>query len=193
LRETLLDAARRQLEDRPWGEVTMAAVAAAAGVSRQTLYNEFGSRDALAQALVLREADSFLTAVERAIDHHHDDPVAAVGSAFDVFLAAADDDPVIRSALLDASGESLLPLVTTQGQPLLERAAERLIAIIGARWPQVEPAAIELLAEALVRLAISHATLPGGPARLNGARVAMLLGPYIESAVATSLDQRLAS
>src|SRR5688572_1846340 len=64
LRTTLLDAARELLRDRPWNEVTMAQVAQAAGVSRQTLYNEFGSREEFAQAFVLREGDRFLAAVE---------------------------------------------------------------------------------------------------------------------------------
>ncbi|MGQ5228634.1 helix-turn-helix domain-containing protein, partial [Streptomyces sp. yara] len=40
---------------RPWSAVRMVDVAAAAGVSRQTLYNEFGSKDGLARALVRRE------------------------------------------------------------------------------------------------------------------------------------------
>ena len=66
LRDTLLDAARRELEQRAWSEVTMADIAAAAGVSRQTLYKEFGSREEFAQAFVLREAERFIAAVETA-------------------------------------------------------------------------------------------------------------------------------
>ena len=42
----------------------MAEVARAAGVSRQTLYKEFGTRQEFAQAFVLREADRFLGDVE---------------------------------------------------------------------------------------------------------------------------------
>src|SRR5262245_37935052 len=45
LRQTLFGAAREQMEERPWSEVTMSDVAAAAGVSRQTLYKEFGNRN----------------------------------------------------------------------------------------------------------------------------------------------------
>ena len=60
LRDTLFDAARRELEHRGWSEVTMADIASAAGVSRQTLYKEFGSRDEFAQAFVLREGDRFV-------------------------------------------------------------------------------------------------------------------------------------
>ena len=59
LRETVLDATDALLRERPWAEVTLAEVAKEAGISRQTIYNEFGSRTALAQAYVLREGDRF--------------------------------------------------------------------------------------------------------------------------------------
>ncbi|MEU6670835.1 helix-turn-helix domain-containing protein [Streptomyces sp. NPDC046727] len=66
-RESLLDAAYTALARRPWSAVRMVDVAASAGVSRQTLYNEFGSKDGLARALVRREADGYLAGVERAL------------------------------------------------------------------------------------------------------------------------------
>ncbi|AZQ73434.1 TetR/AcrR family transcriptional regulator [Streptomyces luteoverticillatus] len=66
-RELLLDAAFTALGTRPWHGVRMVDVAAAAGVSRQTLYNEFGSKDGLARALVRREAETFLAGVEHSL------------------------------------------------------------------------------------------------------------------------------
>src|SRR4051812_47333613 len=54
-RESLLDAAYTALARRAWSAVRMVDVAAVAGVSRQTLYNEFGSKEGLARALVRRE------------------------------------------------------------------------------------------------------------------------------------------
>ncbi len=57
----------------------MADVAPPPGVSRQTLYKEFGSRDEFAQAFVLREAERFIDAVEGALDAHLDDPRRAHG------------------------------------------------------------------------------------------------------------------
>jgi AcrR family transcriptional regulator len=181
LRDTLLDAARRELEQRAWSEVTMADVALAAGVSRQTLYNEFGSRDAFAQAFVLREADRFIAAVETALDAHLDDPIAALTAAFGLFLAAAAEDPLIRAAIT-GSGE-MLPFVTTQGEPLVQGAAERLCAAILARWSQASSHDAALLAECLVRLGISYIALPVGPAGMTAASIAELLGPYIEHAL----------
>ncbi|WP_344010319.1 TetR/AcrR family transcriptional regulator [Streptomyces thermospinosisporus] len=66
-RESLLDAAYTALARRPWPAVRMVDVAASAGVSRQTLYNEFGSKEGLARALVRREADAYLAGVDRAL------------------------------------------------------------------------------------------------------------------------------
>jgi AcrR family transcriptional regulator len=181
LRDTLLDAARRELEQRAWSEVTMADIALAAGVSRQTLYKEFGSRETFAQAFVLREAERFIFAVETALDAHLDDPIAALTAAFGLFLSAAAEDPLIRAAIA-GSGE-MLPFVTTQGQPLVQGAAERLSVAILARWPQAAPHDAALLAECLVRLGISYIALPVGPAGMTAASIAELLGPYIERAL----------
>lgn len=66
-RESLLDAAGAALAGLPWSLVRMIDVAAVAGVSRQTLYNEFGTKDGLARALVRREADAYLAGVDRAL------------------------------------------------------------------------------------------------------------------------------
>lgn len=184
LRETLLDAALDELRTRVWEDITMADIAAAAGVSRQTLYKEFGSRDEFAQALVLRESESFLQAVEGAILGNTDEPHVALRGAFEVFLHAAEQNPLLRSALTGQGAESLLPLVTTQGHPLLGFASERLSQIIAAGWPTADAGDIEMLADVLVRLAISYATLPLGSAAETADRVAVLLDPFIERALA---------
>jgi AcrR family transcriptional regulator len=181
LRRTLFDAARGELEHRGWSEVTMGDVAAAAGVSRQTLYKEFGSREEFAQAFVLREAEGFIGAVESAMDAHLDDPKTALTAAFALFLSAAAEDPLIRAAIR-GSGE-MLPFLTTQGQTLVHGAAERLRAAIAARWPQAAAHEAALLAECLVRLAISYATLPAAPAGMTASSITELLGPFIDRAL----------
>ena len=179
LRTTLLDAARDLLRDRPWNEVTMAQVAKAAGVSRQTLYNEFGSREEFAQAFVLREGDRFLAAVEGAVAGH-DDPAAALAAAFDVFLTAASEDPLVRAVIAGEESDDLLRLVTTQGTPLVERTTERLASVILTRWPVLPAAQAALVSELLVRLAISFAALPATPAGMTGDAIAALLRPYVD-------------
>ena len=78
----------------------------------------------------------------------------------------------------------MLPFVTTRGQPLLQGAAERLCAAIRARWPQASERSAALLAECLVRLAISYVTLPLGPAGMTAASITELLGPFVDRALA---------
>ena len=187
LRSSLFDAARHELARRRWHEVTMADIAAAAGVSRQTLYKEFGTRDEFARALVLREGDRFVAAVEGAMDAHLDDPTAALLAAFGLFLTVAAADPLVREAI--AGADEMLPLMTTKGQPLVERSTERLCDAILSRWPQVKSHDAALLAECLVRLAISYAALPAGPAGNTASSIAELLGPYIERALQAASEQ----
>jgi AcrR family transcriptional regulator len=184
LRDTVLTAAREVLAERLWPEVTMADIARAAGVSRQTLYNEFGSREELAQAFVLCEEERLIAAVEATIRAHVDDPIAALTAAFDVFLTAAANDPLVRRVLSEDGADGMLPLVTTKGRPVVEGAVERVGGIIVSCWPQVRPADIELVSECFVRLAISYAMLPAGPTTMTATSVTTVLGPFIERAFA---------
>jgi AcrR family transcriptional regulator len=184
LHDTLFDAARRLLEDRPWAQITMAEVAREAGVSRQTLYKEFGSRDEFAQAFVIREGARFLDAVERAIGAHLDDPRAAVAAGLEVFLSAAAEDPLVWLLLADDGTGGMLPLVTTRSRPLLDWAAARLGEAIRSGWPGVSDEDAELLADAFVRLALSYVTMPRDSPRATAEAAAKLLGPYVERAMA---------
>ncbi len=180
LRNTLLDAACDELLERRWVDITMADIARAAGVSRQTLYKEFGSRDEFSQALVLRETDRFLNAVQDAVTANVTDPANAISAAFDVFLTAAAENPLVRTIVAGDGSEGLLALFTTQGQPTVEAATTRLRDMIVATWPLVRVQDAELLSECLVRLAISYAALPKGPTSMEADSVSTLLGPYVE-------------
>ncbi len=180
LRMSLLDAACRELAQRRWEDITMSDVALAAGVSRQTLYNEFGSRAEFAQALVLREADRLLDSVEQALSQHRSDPARALAAAFDLYLNAAAENPLMRAIVSGGGAGELLLLMTTHGEPLLERTAGRLHALLRAGWPQMDDDDAQLLSGCLVRLAISYTVLPGEPASMSANSVARLLGPYVE-------------
>lgn len=184
LRDRLLDAGRDQLRARDWAQVTMAAIAAAAGVSRQTLYNEFGTRDEFGQALVIREASRFLDEVEEAIDEHSGDPLSALTAALERFLTIANEDPLVRLLLADDGTAGMLPLLTTQSRPVLEWAGRRLADTIDARWPGVPPADLDTLADVLVRLAISHVTAPREPPARAAASITRLLAPSIDRMLA---------
>ncbi|HMJ02328.1 MAG TPA: TetR family transcriptional regulator [Conexibacter sp.] len=183
LRDTLFDAARDQLQHSAWADITMADVARTAGVSRQTLYKEFGTRNEFSAAFVIREGERFLDAVEQAVREHLDDPRAAVAGALEVFLALAAEDPLMRMVLSDDGTGGMLPLVTTQSMPVVTWAAQRLSAVIQEGWPQASAADAQLLSEALVRLAISYVTVPAGSPEATADAAARLLGPFIERAL----------
>lgn len=183
LRETLFGAARDQLESRAWSEITMSDIAKAAGVSRQTLYKEFGSRDEFAQTFVIHEGERFLDGVDEAVREHLDDPRAAVGAALEKFLLSAGEDPLVHILLSDDGTGGMLPLVTTQGMPVVQWATARLTATIEAGWPQAPAAKVKLLAESLVRLAISYITAPSEAPEETATKAGELLGPFIDDAL----------
>jgi AcrR family transcriptional regulator len=184
LRDRLLDAGRDQLGERTWAQVTMAEIATAAGVSRQTLYNEFGTRDEFAQALVIREGSRFLDAVEEAIDENAEDPLGALTAALERFLTIARDDPFVRLLVGDDGTGGMLPLLTTQSRPVVDWATGRLVTAMGAHWPAVADRDLQDLADTVVRLAISHVAAPRQSPRRTAASITRLLAGSIERMLA---------
>ncbi|HWO46541.1 MAG TPA: TetR family transcriptional regulator [Solirubrobacterales bacterium] len=188
LRRTVFDAAREQLGQQRWAEITMADIATGAGVSRQTLYNEFGNRNEFGFAFVIHEAERFMDDVEEAVLEHRDDPRAAILAALEHFLRTAADDPLISILLSDDGTGGMLPFVTTQGLPVVQWAAARLTAVIQEGWPEAPEEDVKMLAESLVRLSISYVTTPGDSAEDAAKNVAELLGPFIDKALGSSDD-----
>jgi len=183
VRDRVLDAVGELLGHRPWAQVTMSKVAEAAGVSRQTVYNAFGSRVQLAQSYLGREADRFLAAVDVAVTEHASEPRRALAAALEIFLLAAREHPLVRAITSTEGSEELLPLVTTRGGPVLSRATGHLAELLIRTWPQMSPAQAGPVADTLTRLAISYAALPAGEPAETAALIARILGPSIDEAV----------
>ena len=183
LRDRVLDAVGELAGAKAWDAVTMAEVALAAGVSRQTLYNAFGSRQEMAQAYVLREGDRFVAAVESAIRDAAPDARKALRAAVEIFLTAAETHPVIRAVVASESGDELLPLLTTRGGPLVGEVTDRLAEIITASWPEVPEQEAAVVADCLARLAISHAALPADRPDRTARAIADVLGPYVDAVI----------
>src|SRR5690348_14072328 len=157
LRRTIVGAVDELVRARGWAATTMSDVAAAAGVSRQTVYNEFGSRRALVEEYVGSEIEAMLVEVEAEVRADADDPRVALRKAFALFLRLASDEPIVRIIAADAEGGELIRLLTTVGRSI---TLTRVSALIVDVWPQVAAADAEIVAESLVRLAISHALFP---------------------------------
>jgi AcrR family transcriptional regulator len=180
-RDALLDAAYDAAVSGDWARTRMLDVANAAGVSRQTLYNEFGSKDALAQAMAMREIEEFIEGTERALDEAHpDDPVQAVGAAALYTLQRAADNPLLKAALTDDTS-GLLSFLTTRGEPALAAARSSFERYYSTHWPDLSQDLIAIAAETIVRLTISYLTVPADvPAEVVAQRMShlarMLLG-----------------
>ncbi|MEU3029153.1 TetR/AcrR family transcriptional regulator [Streptomyces incarnatus] len=174
-RESLLDAAVAALARRPWPTVRMVEVAASAGVSRQTLYNEFGGKAGLARALVRRAADGYLAGVERALAGGGGDWERLTAVA-EWTAGAAQEDALVR-ALLTGCWSERLPAPHRGPSPVpAPRRPERPLpsppdlvrlvrdrAVTALSGPGTGPAATAELArscELVLRLALSCVTAP---------------------------------
>ena len=144
-------------------------------MSRQTVYNEYGAKPALGQAMVLRELQRFLAVVAHELDTH-DDLVDAIRSAAEQTLLLAQANPLLNRMLASAHGVSagapgadtgLLPFLTTDAAPVIAAARDVILARL-TRFPDLGLSAGELDAsiDAIVRLVLSHVMQPGdGPGR----------------------------
>ncbi|MEU5767059.1 TetR/AcrR family transcriptional regulator [Streptomyces asoensis] len=178
-RESLLDAAFEALARRPWAAVRMVDVAAAAGVSRQTLYNEFGSKEGLARALVRREADAYLGGVERALAVHGDIRERLTATA-EWTASAARENPLLRAVLTGFWSERL-PSPTLSAVPsssavpaqrradgplpspgdLVGAVRDRAVAVLsGPGAVRADAAELARSCELAVRLALSCVAAP---------------------------------
>lgn len=178
-RELLLDAAADAVLSGGWGRTRMADVARAAGVSRQTLYYEFGSKDRLAEALALREAERYADGADAAREGHDASPAEALRAGVEYTLREAADNPLLKAVLTDAEvegGGGLLPYLTTRAQTLHAMAAQRCAAQLLGRWPLLDRDDVRLVADVVTRLTVSHLVLPGARPDQVAAEVARLVG-----------------
>lgn len=176
LRDTIIAAVDQLARSQGWPATTMTHVAEVAGVSRQTVYNEFGSRQALVEAYLTREIENLVTEAEQAVRANAHDPVAALHSAFGLFLKLASDEPVIQIIVADNRNGQLVTLLNQLGHAI---AHERIARLIAGVWPQVGAADAALVADSLVRLAISHAVSPIADPATTTDNVTRLLRPLV--------------
>ncbi|WP_289009581.1 TetR family transcriptional regulator [uncultured Thermomonospora sp.] len=178
LRDALLDAFAELLPLRGYRGVRMQDVADAVGVSRQTVYNEFGDKWGLAQALMIRRNEQYLDGIDQ-VFRRHDDLYEAVAAAVAYTLEMSADDPVSKAVLTGSGGEELLPLMTTQAEPVLFGARTRLIEHVAAQWPQLDRRALAEVADAAIRLTMSHMLLPADPPEQVARQIARMVARYL--------------
>jgi AcrR family transcriptional regulator len=169
LREQMLDAAKAIIEKSGWGSVTMGKLAAAVGVSRQTVHTEVGTKHLLAESLVQRELVDFLTFVQARLSAESD-LVAGIRSAAQGVLEQGETNLLLRTVLGSGSisnetdGE-LLKLLTIDSGFIVDTAVEAVRANVLELYAPLPFSDEELVvaAEAIVRLVLSHLVRPSKP------------------------------
>lgn len=160
LRDSILDGMRELLLTRDWSAITLADVAKAAGISRQTIYNEFGSRQGLAQAYAMRLADRLVDQIDYAIEGNVGDVFAAFSQGFRDFFAESAADPLVISLLTGEAKPDLLQLITTDSGPIITHCSRRLTQTFVDSWVKTSEEDAGVLARAIVRLAMSYVSMP---------------------------------
>lgn len=180
LRDSILDGMRELLQTRDWSQITLADVAKAAGISRQTIYNEFGSRQGLAQGYALRLADRLVDEVDEAIANNVGDIHAAFLAGFRKFFTESAADPLVISLLTGSAKPDLLQLITTDSAPIITRASQRLTESFQSSWVRASEEDAGVLARAIVRLAMSYVSMPPEADHDVAHDLARLMTPFAE-------------
>jgi len=167
LRDSILDGMRSELLTRDWSAITLSHVAKAAGISRQTIYNEFGSRQGLAQAYAMRLADRLVDQIDDAIVGNEGDVYAAFLQGFRDFFTESAADPLVISLLTGDFKPDLLQLITTDSGPIITHCSQRLTSTFVDSWVKCSDEDAGVLARAIVRLAMSYVSMPPEQADLG--------------------------
>ncbi|MEM9727826.1 MAG: TetR family transcriptional regulator, partial [Myxococcota bacterium] len=130
-RDAIIAAAKKLYSNRRYDEVTVAAIAKAAGVAKGTVFFYFGTKEALFLAFAAREIDAFFASFESELESYparsgRESVVEALGAAVD-----AHPDMVRLLGLVHAVLEHNVTFETALGfrrtlAPVLER--------VGAEW-----------------------------------------------------------
>ena len=191
MRERIVEAAAAMTAESGWSGVTMGALAERVGVSRQTVYNEIGTKPGLAEAMILHELDRFLGVVTVAFDEHPTDLVAAIRAASLDVLELAQDNPLLHAVVSATHGADteLLPLLTTHagvaagGRQAGRRRAGRAVRRRPGRRASSTPPI-----DMVVRVVLSHVMQPSALARRDRRRHRLARGAGAPAGLSPASD-----
>lgn len=158
VRERIMAAGLAVAESNGLTRLSVGDVAKQTGVSRQTVYKYFPSKEALIAAVVEHEAATLIAAVVSAAQAQ-DDPAAAMEAALVAALRGARDHPLL-DRLLRTEPEMLLPLLTGRDSAVMNQVREITQMVIGLRLPDLDPTELHRYADIVARLLLSFAVNP---------------------------------
>ena len=173
-REQLLDAAVETAIVHGITKLSVGDVAKRAGLSRQTLYRHFASKDALIAAVVTHETTALIAQVVGAASSI-EDPRDSLEAAFLAALRATRDHPLL-DRLIRTEPEALLPLLTTDGGPVITQVRTVVELLVSVRRPDLDAVALRRISDVVTRLLISYAvSAPDDPPEVVASYVATFL------------------
>ncbi len=133
-------------------------VAKRAGLSRQTLYKHFASREELIAQTVLREAGRMVEQVISTAESEPD-PQASLERAIVETLAAVRNHPLL-DRLLATEPEALLPLLIDGQSSVLDAISLICRQMLEGRVPDLSEDQVRAGADLLGRMLVSYAVRP---------------------------------
>ncbi len=172
----IVSAASALTAEAGWSAITMAKLADRVGVSRQTVYNEIGTKNALAEAMILAELERFLTVVNTAFDAHPGDLAGAIEAAALAVLEMAEDNQLLHAVVSATHGADteLLPLLTTHSAVLLGAAKVVVRERVGAYDVDLDERHLDAAIDMVVRVVLSHVMQPSSVAADTAADIAWI-------------------
>ncbi|HEY8527434.1 MAG TPA: TetR/AcrR family transcriptional regulator [Acidimicrobiales bacterium] len=157
-REQILDAARRCFYERGITATGVDAIAAAAGVSKRTLYNHFASKDDLVHAYVERRDRWWRSSLAGRLEGVTD-PVDRILAYFDAYFDLPEGEDFRGCALINAAAE--LPEPESRTLSAVRANKERVRKEVGALVHDAGIDDAETVADGLVLLLEGSVALSG--------------------------------
>ncbi len=160
--DRILDAALAEFSSSGLRRTAMEDVARRAGVGRATVYRRFPAKEALVQAVVMREGERFMAEFETVVREYATiDEQAVEGWMFAV--AYMREHPLFNG-LLAADPEAMLPYLTIGNRELLDACRDFFAPFVAAAQergeiPGFDPGPV---AELMVRIVLSYVISPSG-------------------------------
>lgn len=167
MRASILDAARERAANSKWASVRISDIAEDVGVSRQTVYNEFGAKEELAQALFQNEVDFFTAGILERIEGAPDIPTALIDT-FGWVFESAENHAIIQRMILDArqgASGNLLPMLTVRSDGVLLPVRALFLKAFTDRWPADDMKRAEQVIDLVIRMVISEIVMPSDQPR----------------------------
>lgn len=187
VRERAFAAALERLQDEGWNQLRISQIAKDIGVSRPTIYAEFGTKQEFGQALLERETIRVLGEFSGTLEANKNNPEKALEKAFAKAIELGRTSPLVPAILNPNYGpvdpdSSPYGFVTEGLLPLIAASSYTLAAWIKEIYPNTSDTEIKECTDVLARLTLSHIMTPDNTPKKTPkqlAKVAILLLPEL--------------